>query len=77
MADPARGKVSPRARRLLRAILPIGLILLALWIARIVWGIVTAETFGISVASTVLGLINAVILVVTGIIYRRELPPEK
>ena len=77
MADPRQGQVSRRARRALRAVLPIGIVLLVLWLARIAWDVASGGPSGMSVATTVLGLINAVILIVTGVMYRRELPPER
>jgi hypothetical protein len=70
------GDVSRRARWLLRAVLPLGVILLVLWIATIVWQIATDGPDAISIASAVLGSATSVILIVTGRDYRRHLPPE-
>lgn len=71
------GDVSPRARWLLRAVLPLGVILLVLWIATMVWQMVDGDVDGIRIASAVLGLATSLILIVTGREYRRRLPPEE
>ena len=70
------GDVSPRARWLLRAVLPLGVILLVLWIATMVWQMVDGDVDGIRIASAVLGLATSLILIVTGREYHRRLPPE-
>lgn len=72
--DPV--SVSPRARWLLRAVLPLGVILLVLWIANMVWQLADGRADGISIVSAVLGLATSLILIVTGREYRRRLPPE-
>ena len=70
------GGVSARARWLLRAVLPLGVILLVLWIATMLWQIADGQVDGIRLASAVLGIATSVILIVTGREYRRRLPPE-
>jgi hypothetical protein len=72
--DPV--KVSPRARWLLRSVLPLGVILLVLWIAIMVWQLADGQVDGLRLSSAVLGLATSVILIVTGREYRRRLPPE-
>jgi len=71
--DPV--KVSPRARWLLRSVLPLGVILLVLWIATMVWQLADGQVDGLRLWSAVLGLATSVILIVTGREYRRRLPP--
>ena len=73
---PGSGDVSPRARWLLRAVLPLGVILLILWFASLVLQIADGDADGIRLASGVLGLATSVILIVTGLDYRRRLPPS-
>ena len=70
------GDVSPRARWLLRAVLPLGVILLVVWVANMVWQLADGHVDGIRLASAVLGLATSVILIVTGREYRQRLPPE-
>ena len=70
--DPV--KVSPRARWLLRSVLPLGVILLVLWIATVVWQVADGQVDGLRLSSAVLGLATSVILIVTGREYRRRLP---
>ena len=72
--DPV--KVSPRARWLLRSVMPLGVILLVLWIATMVWQLADGQVDGLRLWSAVLGLATSVILIVTGREYRRRLPPE-
>ena len=72
--DPV--KVSPRARWLLRSVLPLGVSLLVLWIATMVWQLADGQVDGLRLSSGVLGLATSVILIVTGREYRRRLPPE-
>ena len=72
--DPV--KVSPRARWLLRSVLPLGVILLVLWIATMVWQVADGQVDGLRLSSAVLGLVTSVILIVTGREYRRRLPPD-
>ena len=72
--DPV--KVSPRARWLLRSVLPLGVILLVLWIATMVWQVADGQVDGLRLSSAVLGLATSVILIVTGREYRRRLPPD-
>ena len=76
MADNDPVKVSPRARWLLRSVLPLGVILLVLWIATMVWQLADGQVDGLRLSSAVLGLATSVILIVTGREYRRRLPPE-
>lgn len=68
--------VSPRARWLLRAVLPLGVILLVLWVASMVWQIADGRADAIRIVSAVLGLATSLILIVTGREYRRRLPPR-
>ena len=76
MPDRERVQVSRRARRVLRSILPVGVMLLVVWVALLVWQVAAGSTSDISVVSKILGLITSITLIVTGVMYRRELPPE-
>ena len=76
MADNDSVKVLPRARWLLRSVLPLGVILLVLWIATMVWQLADGQVDGLRLWSAVLGLATSVILIVTGREYRRRLPPK-
>ena len=62
------------ATRILRATLPVGLVLLAVWV---VWlgaaFVVGVERFGLSIAQAVLGLLTSLSLIVSGHSYRRAL----
>lgn len=64
-------------RRPLRAVLPAGVILLLVWVALLACQVATGSTSDISVVSRVLGLITSIIVIVTGVIYRRDLSPER
>lgn len=64
-------------RRPLRAVLPAGVILLVVWVALLACQVATGSTSDISVVSRVLGLITSIIVIVTGVIYRRDLSPER
>lgn len=73
-ADGQEPRPSPRMERLLRAVLPIGIGLLVVWL---VWVgaalVVGVEEFGLGFASAVLGLVTSILLVVTGYLSRRDL----
>jgi hypothetical protein len=64
---------SPRTRRLLWAVFPAGVVLLITWIVLIAARVATGASHEISVVSAILGLITALILIVTGLNYRRAL----
>ena len=64
-------------RRPLRAVLPAGVILLVVWVALLACQVATGSTSDISVVSRVLGLITSIIVIVIGVIYRRDLSPER
>jgi hypothetical protein len=79
MTEGPGWRPSSTSRRVLRAILPIGVVLLITWI---VWFVVevavgdVGRQGGISIVSAVLGLLNSLTLIVSGIHYRRSLGPE-
>jgi len=63
-----------RSQRLLRAILPIGIALLVAWIVWLVIEIAIGDTQrGFSWVSAALGLATSLILIASGISYRRAL----
>jgi hypothetical protein len=67
-------QLSPRMERILRAILPIGVGLLVVWLAWIGTALVVGiEEGGLGFASSVLGLVTSILLIVTGYQYRRDL----
>ena len=60
-----------RPQRLLWATLPIGIVLLVTWVIWLVAGIALGGTF--SIVSAVLGFLASLMLVVSGLYYRRAL----
>jgi hypothetical protein len=60
-----------RAERLLWATLPIGIALLVTWVAWLAIEIVLGDT--VSIESAVLGFVNSLVLIVSGLYYRRAL----
>jgi hypothetical protein len=72
--DPAPAKPGPWARRILRAVLPTGVVLLVVWFAYVgVVLVVGAELSGLSIVQAVFGLLTSLILIVTGYQYRKHL----
>jgi hypothetical protein len=64
----------PWARRLLRAILPAGVVLLFVWLAYLVAALVGGgELFGLTIVQAVFGLLTSLILIASGYHYRRSL----
>ena len=64
----------PWARRLLRAVLPAGVVLLVVWFAYVgVVLVVGAERSGLSIVQAVFGLLTSLILIVSGYQYRKHL----
>jgi hypothetical protein len=64
----------PWARRLLRAILPAGFVLLFVWLAFMVAALVGGgELFGLTIVQAVFGLLTSLILIVSGYYYRMHL----
>jgi apolipoprotein N-acyltransferase len=73
-ADRQIPRPSPRMERVLRAILPIGIGLLVVWLAWVGTALVVGvEEFGLGFASAALGLVTSLLLIVTGYLNRREL----
>ena len=66
-------QVSPRSRQVLRATLPIGIVMLIGWVAWLVVEVVLGDVGGLSVVSAVLGLVTSLVLIASGISYRRAL----
>ena len=64
----------PWARRILRAVLQTGVVLLVVWFAYVgVVLVVGAELSGLSIVQAVFGLLTSLILIVTGYQYRNHL----
>jgi hypothetical protein len=64
--------------RLLRATLPIGLVLLVGWLVWIGMPFVMgAQRSDVTVAQAVVGLVTSLVLVITGYGYRRAMPPAR
>jgi hypothetical protein len=60
--------------RVLRATLPIGVLLLIAWIAWVAADlIIGTEKFGLGLAQAVLGLITSLVLIFSGYSYRRDM----
>ena len=79
MTQGPGGRPSSRSRRVLRAVLPIGVVLLITWIVWFAVEIAISDDGrqgGLSVASAALGLLTSLMLIVSGIHYRRALGPE-
>lgn len=79
MTQGPRGRPSSTSRRVLRAVLPIGVVLLITWIVLFVVEVAIGDLGrqgGISIVSAVLGLLTSLTLIVSGIHYRRALGPE-
>ena len=66
--DPSgAAKPGPWARRILRAVLSTGVVLLVVWFAYVgVVLVVGAELSGLSIVQAVFGLLTSLILIVTG-----------
>jgi len=65
---------SPRVERLLRATLPIGIVLLALWAVTVVAALaIGGPVFSLSLGTALLGLLTSICLIVSGAFYRRDL----
>ena len=74
MGDGRDQVPSARSQRLLRAVLPIGIALLVTWIVWLVVEIAIGDTQrGFSWVSAALGLATSLILIASGISYRRAL----
>jgi membrane associated rhomboid family serine protease len=64
----------PWARRILRAVLPGGVILLVVWVVYVVAALVIgSQQFGLTIVQAVFGLLTSLILIVTGYQYRKHL----
>jgi membrane protein implicated in regulation of membrane protease activity len=73
MPDGQPATVGRWQRRLLLATMPIGLAMIALWIA---WAALALASGGIEAwwwGTPILGLVTSLILVVSGYLYRRDL----
>jgi hypothetical protein len=73
MPDGQPAQVGRWQRRLLLATMPIGLVMLALWIA---WTAVALASGGIQawwLGTPILGLVTSLVLIVSGYLYRRDL----
>lgn len=73
MSDQQPIQVGPRQRRILRALMPAGAILLLVWIA---WVALALASGGVEAwwwITPILGVIVSVILIATGYNYRRTL----
>ena len=64
----------PWARRILRAVLPAGVVLLVVWFVYVgVALVIGGEQSGFASVRTVFGLVTSLILIVTGYQYRKHL----
>lgn len=62
------------ATRILRATLPVGLVLLVVWVVWLAVALaVGVENFGLSAAQAVLGLLTSLSLIISGYSFRRAL----
>jgi len=76
MSNEPPVQISPRQRRILRAIMPAGVILLVVWIG---WMALALASGGVEAwwwGTPILGLITSLILIVTGYNYRRILAQQ-
>ena len=75
MSEGQGPTVSPRSRRVLWAILPIGIALLITWAVWLVVVVAVGDGTqrGFSIVSAVLGLLTSLTLIVSGRSYRRAL----
>jgi hypothetical protein len=65
---------SARSRRVLRATLPIGIALMITWVVWLVVEIALGGTqLGFSIATAALGFLSSLMLIVSGLHYRRAL----
>ena len=66
--------ISKRNERILRAVLPIGVAMLLVWV---VWFVVAVglppSDIGMGWVSALAGLVTSLVLIVTGYLYRRDL----
>lgn len=61
-------------RRILRAVLPIGVLLLIVWVARVSLAlIIGGKDFGFGWVSAVMSLVTSLVLIASGYAYRRNL----
>lgn len=60
-------------RRILRAVLPGGVLLLILWVAWVSLALIGGNDFGIGWASAAMGLVTSLVLIASGYAYRRDL----
>jgi len=64
----------PWARRILRAVLPAGVMLLVVWFVYVGGALVIGgEQSGFAIVWTVFGLVTSLILIVTGYQYRKHI----
>jgi hypothetical protein len=66
-------RVWMRSERVLRAVLPIGVVLLILWAVWLGMEIAFGEAERLSVVSAVFGLVTSIVLIASGLSYRRAL----
>jgi hypothetical protein len=67
-------KPGPWAQRILRAVLPAGVVLLVIWLVDVAAALVIGgEQVGLTIAQAVFGLLTSLILIVSGYQYRKHL----
>jgi hypothetical protein len=67
-------KPGPWAQRILRAVLPAGVVLLVVWLVDAAAALVIGgEQVGLTIAQAVFGLLTSLILIVSGYQYRKHL----
>ena len=74
MSGGPPAKPGPWAQRILRAVLPAGIVLLVVWLEYVLVAIgMGGEQFGLTIAQAVFGLLTSLILIVSGYQYRKHL----
>lgn len=72
--DSPSATPGPWARRILRAVLPAGVVFLVVWVIDVVAALVLGGAqVGLTIAQAVFGLLTSLILIVTGYQYRKHL----
>ena len=75
--DGAPAKPGLWARRILRSVLPAGLVFLLVWLLYVVVALaIGGEQFGLTIVQALLGLLTSLILIASGHHYRRSLREE-
>ena len=74
MSGGPPAKPGPWAQRILRAVLPAGVVLLVIWLVDVAAALVIGgEQVRLTIAQAVFGLLTSLILIVSGYQYRKHL----